>query len=93
MAPDPELLKLALSGGSFALLAILIVWAIKFGVPKVLEMIEKQGQVFAQEMKDARREYREDLRMDRAEFRAALDNNTEAIEALKSAVAAKGSAR
>jgi hypothetical protein len=86
--PDPETLKLVLSGGSFGLLAVLIIWAVKFGVPTILTMIQKQGETFAAEIANARREYREDLREDRSEFREALMNNTEAIEALKDAVSA-----
>jgi hypothetical protein len=73
-----------------ALLAAIVLYLVKWGIPAVLAAVKEQGIVFAAEMSKTRQDYREDLKEDREEFRQALENtnqalqnNTRAIDALK----------
>lgn len=63
---DVAILNLIIQGGSFALVVMLVYWG-------VVKMLPSRDKEFIDEIKQARSEYREDLRHCRDYFQMALD--------------------
>lgn len=81
--PDPELIKSIVSGGAFALLTVVTLWAMLWLTPRLLQDAKESRQEWLKTLRDQEDNCRSERAADRAAHCAALDKIASAVDRIE----------